>query len=83
MEAKLNVLRLLSLAPNLSQVNPLQAIPFYLRSVLISFLRVRLRLRLPSGLFHSGFLTTALYAFRCIIWATRSVHLIHRDSITL
>ena len=83
MEAKIyyGVLRLPSLAPNLSKVNPLQANPFYLRSVLI--LSFHLRLRLPGGLFLSGFLTKALYAFRCSIWATRPVYLTLRELITL
>jgi hypothetical protein len=83
MEAKVHygVLRLPSLAPDLSQVNQLQAISFYLRSVLV--LSFHLRLRLPSGLFHLRFLTKALYAFRCSIWATRPVYLILRDFITL
>jgi hypothetical protein len=39
--------------PILSQINPVRPTPFYLRSILI--LSIHLRLGLPSGLFLSGF----------------------------
>jgi hypothetical protein len=49
------------LVASLTQINPIHAIPAYLRSILI--LSTHLRLRLPSGLLPSGFPTNILYAF--------------------
>jgi hypothetical protein len=49
------------LVPILSQIDPVDTIPSYLRSTLI--LSTDLRLGLPSGLFPSGFPTNILYAF--------------------
>jgi hypothetical protein len=49
------------LVPIISQINPIQTIRTYLRSILI--LSTHLRLGLPSGLFPSAFPSNILYAF--------------------
>jgi hypothetical protein len=49
------------LVPILNQINPIHAIPFYLRHILI--LSAHLLLGLPSRLFPSGLPTNILYAF--------------------
>jgi hypothetical protein len=70
------------MVPILSPIDPVHTIPFSLRSILL--LSIHLRLRLHSGLFHSGFPTNILYAFLfSTIRATCHAHLILLDLIIL